>query len=156
MTDLALREATFADAELLLEWRNDPVARENSFDQGAVDLETHRKWLEGKLAARDRTRIWILTVNGVPAGMVRYDRMGEAAQVSVAIDARFRGAGLGASILRLSAPRACAELGVEALRALVKPSNEASRISFERAGFTAAGTSADGALVFVWPISSRP
>jgi RimJ/RimL family protein N-acetyltransferase len=149
---LALREATAEDAELLLAWRNDPVTRANSFEQGAIELESHRAWLTRKLASPD-TRLWILTDDGVPAGQVRYDRRGHAGEVSVAIAPEFRGRGFGSAILRLSAPRACSELALSEIRALVKPSNQASLAAFERAGFqrgddTHAGD--DPAALFLW------
>lgn len=150
---LELREATEADADLLHRWRNDPVVRSSSFAQDPIELDSHRRWLARKLADRERTRIWILTEDGAPAGQVRYDREDDVAQVSVSIDGAFRGRGLGVSILELSAPRACAELAVGEIRALVKLTNAASLSTFERAGFrrieeTTVGQ--DAAAVFVW------
>jgi UDP-2,4-diacetamido-2,4,6-trideoxy-beta-L-altropyranose hydrolase len=152
VTALDLREATAADADLLREWRNDPDVRRNSFDQRVVEEAAHRRWLAVKLAARGRTRIWILTEDGVPAGQIRYDVDGAAAQISFSIGARFRGRGLGTAIVQLSAPRACRELGVRELRAFVKEMNVASIAAFIRAGFRReADTLVDGdaAAVFV-------
>jgi UDP-2,4-diacetamido-2,4,6-trideoxy-beta-L-altropyranose hydrolase len=135
VSELALREATLADAELLREWRNDPVVRQNSFTRDMIEADAHRAWLERKLAPESGTRIWILTADGEPAGQVRYDRNGDRADVSVSIDGRFRGAGFGVSILQMSAPRACSELGVREIHALVKLGNAASLAIFARAGF---------------------
>lgn len=152
MTALDLREATAVDADLLREWRNDPDVRRNSFEQGGVEEAAHLRWLAAKLAARGRTRIWILTEDGVPVGQIRYDVDGEAAQISFSIGALFRGRGLGSAIVQLSAPRACDELGVRELRAFVKQMNRASMAAFVRAGFRReADTVVDGdaAAVFV-------
>jgi len=149
----SLREATAGDLDLLYEWRNDPATRRNSFDQGEVDRAGHRAWLERKLAARDRTRIWIMMSDDLPVGQVRYDRDGSAAEISVSIDSRFRGRGLGAAILRLSAPRACRDLGVVELRGLVKPTNPESMAVFEKAGFRRGPDSdahGEPAAVFLW------
>ncbi|HYH07575.1 MAG TPA: GNAT family N-acetyltransferase [Thermoanaerobaculia bacterium] len=134
MSALALREVTVDDAALLREWRNDPSVRASSFNQDAVAADAHRAWLTKKLASAD-TKMWILTADGVPAGQVRYDKTGEQAEVSVSLDARFRGMGLGVAILTMSAPRACRELGLREIRAVVKLTNAASLNAFARAGF---------------------
>ena len=135
MSTLELREATLADAELLRNWRNEPDVRQSSFHQEAVEADAHRAWLERKLAAHDEVRIWILMSEGVPAGQVRYDRSGNTAEVSVSIDGRYRGQGLGVAILRMSVQRACSELGLHEIRAVAKLTNTASRAAFLRAGF---------------------
>jgi len=150
---LSLREATADDVDLLYAWRNEPATRESSFQTTVIDIESHRQWFARKLSERDRTRIWILTESGDPAGQVRYDRDSDLAEISFSIDLRFRGRGLGTEILRLSAPRACRELLVTRLRGVVKPDNRASIAAFDRAGFRREGESiVNGvpALVFGW------
>ena len=42
---LDLREATIQDADLLLEWRNDPETRNASHNTGEVQREDHISWL---------------------------------------------------------------------------------------------------------------
>jgi len=135
MTEIALREATFDDAELLHEWRNDPTTREQSFSRDEVDQTTHRRWLSAKLAARDHTRIWIVTAEGNDVGQIRYEKREGFAEISFSVDARFRGRGMGRRMLEVSAARACRELGVNEVRGLVKLTNAASLAVFERAGF---------------------
>lgn len=135
MSTLELREATLADVELLRNWRNESNVRQSSFNQEAVEADAHRAWLERKLAANGETRIWILLSDGLPAGQVRYERSGDTAEVSVSIDERYRGQGLGVAILRMSAERACSELALHEIRAVAKLTNVASRAAFLRAGF---------------------
>jgi RimJ/RimL family protein N-acetyltransferase len=150
---LSLRDATADDVDLLYAWRNDPATRESSFQTAVIDIDSHRQWFARKLSERDRTRIWILTESGDPAGQVRYDRDSDVAELSFSIDLRFRGRGLGTEILRLSAPRACLELLVKRLRAVVKPDNRASIAAFGHAGFRREGESivnGERALVFGW------
>ena len=146
MTDIALREATLDDAELLLTWRNDPATRRNSFTSDVIDFAQHRKWLRQKLAARDQTRIWILMADGSPAGQIRYDLKDDVAEISFSIDVRYRGRGLGTELLRLTAPKACRELGASAVRGFVNWTNTPSIRAFERAGFAREG---DDPVVFV-------
>ena len=150
---LSLRDATEEDVDLLYEWRNEPATRESSFQTAVIDIDSHRQWFARKLSQRDRTRIWILTESGVPAGQVRYDRDSDVAEISFSIDSRFRGRGRGSEILRLSAPRACGELRVKWLRGVVKANNPASIKAFDRAGFYRESESivkGEQALVFTW------
>src|SRR5579862_6545931 len=42
---LILRPATIADAQILLQWRNDPQTRASSYDQSAVKWDSHMYWL---------------------------------------------------------------------------------------------------------------
>ena len=154
MTSRVLRPATANDVDLLYSWRNDPGARENSFSREVIDGTSHGRWFEAKLEAREETRIWILIEEGVPVGQIRYDRSNASvANISLSIDSRFRGRGLGTEILRLSAPRACQELGVQELCGLVKATNGASIVAFERAGFRRGAdriVNGDIAVVFLW------
>jgi UDP-2,4-diacetamido-2,4,6-trideoxy-beta-L-altropyranose hydrolase len=154
VTTLVLREATAADVELLYAWRNEPAARLHSFNQGEVIFSEHEQWLARRLAARERTRIWILVDGADPVGQIRYDMSeGGVADISFSIDAQHRGRRLGVEILRLSASRACRELGAVALRGLVKLSNIPSLRAFERAGFRRMDDAEEHggkAAVFVW------
>ena len=150
---LSLRDATVADGDLLLAWRNDPVARQSSFQKDEVDEASHRRWFAAKLDDRERTRIWIVTEEEVPVGQIRYERKDHVAEISISVAASFRGRGFAAEILRVTAPRACREFGVHAVCGLVKLSNRASMAAFERAGFGRGEdtiVNGDPAAVFVW------
>src|SRR5581483_8142161 len=70
---LTIREARPEDARLLWEWANDPSVRSNSFNQEPIPWESHLRWYEKRLASPG-TRFWLLEVNSVPAGQIRYDR----------------------------------------------------------------------------------
>jgi RimJ/RimL family protein N-acetyltransferase len=154
VTTRVLRPATADDVDLLYSWRNDSDARENSFSREVIDRTGHGRWLDAKLAASQETRIWILVESDVPVGQIRYDRStASIANISLSIDSRFRGRGLGTEILRLSAPRACQELGVHEVHGVVKAANTASIVAFERAGFRRGADSVvngEPAVVFLW------
>src|SRR5512136_3111703 len=68
--NIKLRPATIEDAELLLEWRNDPQTMSASHNTGAVDREGHISWLKNTLTNTDR-RLFIAEEKGVPVGTVR-------------------------------------------------------------------------------------
>jgi RimJ/RimL family protein N-acetyltransferase len=134
VTAFALRAATRHDARLLWEWANDPAVRANAFHPEPIPWETHRAWLDRKLAAPD-CRLWMLERDGEPVGQVRYDSDGDAAEIGLSVAAAHRGQGLGKTLLALSVERACAELEVARLVAFVMPHNCASIRAFETNGF---------------------
>lgn len=134
MSSLRLRAADRDDAELLWKWSNDEATRVASFRSDPIPWDTHCQWLDRKLASND-SRIWIAESDSQPVGQVRYDRLSNEAEIDISVAASFRGQGLGTAILTLSAPRACCELGLNKLVAIVKSSNHASLTAFEHAGF---------------------
>ena len=79
--------------------------------------------------------MFVLELNEIPVGQIRYDRRGETADIGFSIDQRFRGLGLGQKIIEHSLGRACSELGVNTVWAEVFSSNSASRIAFIKPGF---------------------
>jgi UDP-2,4-diacetamido-2,4,6-trideoxy-beta-L-altropyranose hydrolase len=137
MTPLVLRAASSADATLLWQWRNEEATRLNSIEQAPVPWGSHVAWLDRKLADGS-CRIWILEDEARPVGQIRFERRDDVAVVNYSIDAGHRGRGLGTAILKISAGRACQELGAVRLSGLVKVSNEASCRAFVAAGFVRA------------------
>jgi RimJ/RimL family protein N-acetyltransferase len=133
-THVAFRPAAPGDCEMLWHWRNEPAAREASFDTRAIALEEHRPWFERLLADATR-RLWIVTADGEPAGYVRVDRRDERGVVSVGLAPEWRGRGVGSAALAAIGARARAELGVDRLVAEIKRDNPGSLGAFRRAGF---------------------
>ncbi len=135
---IRLRRATLDDARLLLDWANDPVTREVSFQSGVIAWETHLPWLERRLASAQSLLLIAEESAGVPLGMVRFD-IGDAAAAGATISINLapaqRGRGLGPALILLG----CRELrrahGEMEIHAFIKPGNAASVRAFERAGF---------------------
>jgi RimJ/RimL family protein N-acetyltransferase len=152
--DPSLRPATVSDAELLLEWRNDPKTREASFQQEPIGLQDHRKWLAGRLGDPD-CALFVIEVEGRPAGSVRLDSEGdEEAEIHVVVAPESRGGGVATLALDLASEQAGELLGVRRVRARVKSGNEASLRAFRSAGFEPAGES-DEVVELVRPSGSR-
>jgi RimJ/RimL family protein N-acetyltransferase len=152
--DPFLRPATASDAELLLEWRNDPKTREASFQQEPIGVEEHRAWLAGRLDDPD-SALLVIEIDGKPAGSIRLDRHGdEEAEIHIVVAPGRRGGGLASMALDLASERAAELLGVRRVRARVKPGNEASLRAFHSAGFKPAGE-ADDVVELVRPSGSR-
>ena len=135
--NLSLRLAREEDSETLWLWRNAPAVRDASRSRSAIAWSDHANWFDSKLRD-DNTRLFIAELDSQPAGMVRFDQVGDRALVSIAVDEDHRGRGLGRRLLAESCNRYLKEVGpVTVLRAEVHSSNLASAKVFEAVGFGA-------------------
>ena len=125
---MELRNATLADADLLLAWRNDPRTRAASHRQEVVERERHLRWLTDALARSD-LRLFVAEENGVPVGTVRVVDETGVAELSWTVAPEARGRGVGTRMVARLAER---ERG--ALRAEVRAGNVASMRIAEAAG----------------------
>jgi UDP-2,4-diacetamido-2,4,6-trideoxy-beta-L-altropyranose hydrolase len=136
---LSLRPAGPDDCARVLAWVNDPHTRSRSFDIRPIPASTHEAWFAALM--KDPARLlYIVQASDEPIGYARFEvaAPGEA-DVSVALDAAWRGRGLGASVLRLATSEAARDLGVTAVHAYVLPGNEPSRRAFAGAGYVPSG-----------------
>jgi RimJ/RimL family protein N-acetyltransferase len=134
-----------ADADRLLEWRNEPAVRAASFSTGEVTVTEHRAWLLRKLTD-PACRLMIVRYEGRSVGQVRLDIDGDEAEISIALTEQARGRGVGREAIRLAVAQA--PEGVARMVAQVKPDNPASLAAFEAAGFERHGEN-DHAVVMV-------
>lgn len=144
-SDVIVRPAGSADAELLLAWRNDPDVRAWSRASDPIDRESHAEWLARALADPDRHVLLILTAaGGLPVATTRYDLVPshgtgkgrERWEISIAVAPEMRGRGLGGATLRASdAWLLAAEPAAVDLVAWIRPTNVASRQLFQRNGY---------------------
>lgn len=136
---LELREVNAKDMDLLFEWANDPVTRQNAFHTEAIPYETHRNWFIKTLADRD-VLIYILCtdVSGkeIPIGQIRLAIEGEEALISYSIDATKRGQGFGTKMI-LMAEEKLREMRADVTycKGQVKPENMASAKVFDKCGY---------------------
>jgi RimJ/RimL family protein N-acetyltransferase len=132
-----LRPATAADADLLLEWRNDPETRSASRHAGSVDPAAHRRWLAESLNRPDR----ILLVGADHAGavgIVRWDRDSEEEwEVSITVAPHRRGGRLALPLLDAGERELHRrQPAATTLLASVHAGNSASQRLFVSAGYT--------------------
>ncbi|MGQ0550955.1 MAG: GNAT family N-acetyltransferase, partial [Armatimonadota bacterium] len=154
---LRLRAAREDDVRLLWEWANDPDVRAVSFTPEPIAWESHVRWFESRV--RDDRCLFYVGVDqsDQPVGQIRFDREGDEAVVSVSIDRARRGRGYGTLLIELGSRKVLAATGAP-IRAYVKPGNEASVKTFERAGYREAGVATirgEDALVFVFSHKER-
>ncbi len=133
---LNVRPVTVADARLLYDWANEPGVREASFHTRPIGWEEHISWFQGKL--NDPTCRMYVGENllGMPVGMIRLDEHAVTEMVvSISVDSRQRGRGIGGRMLDLAMRVTESERLVSKYIALVKPSNHDSRLMFEKRGY---------------------
>lgn len=118
--------------------------REQSFNSAEVTEREHAEWLSAKLGDGGRCRLYVGELGGEPAGQARVDRSGDrVGEISVSLDARARGRGVGTALITQASRRGAAELGLEEILARIKPGNAGSLRAFAKAGYRYAAESAE-------------
>lgn len=132
---LALRRATAADCDAIHGWRNAEAIRRVSGDTREVPLAAHREWFAKVLT--DTERVLLLgEIDGRAAGVLRYDRNGAQATVSVYLTPAYLGKGIGPALLAQGTAWVARHWpGVDTIEAVVRPDNLASSAAFASAGF---------------------
>jgi len=141
ITGVHLRRACMEDAALLHRWRNDPSVRAVSHSMDEIPWDTHVRWLEASLRNGDR-HVLVAERHGIPVGTLRFDVSADSATVSIAVDPRLHGTGLGPAILDAGDPwLRTHDRRVRLCRAEIRAGNEASTRAFTAAGYLVASDS---------------
>jgi len=72
---MKLRKAIFNDWKILLDWRNDPLTRKNSFTQETIKEENHKKWFKKNLTNKTSNVFILENEIGIPVGTIRADKI---------------------------------------------------------------------------------
>lgn len=132
---IQLREARASDMDLLFEWANDPIVRNNSFHTEPIPYDVHKKWFE-KMMSNENVLQFIMMEDDKPVGQIRLNTTDEEAEIGYSIAAESRGKGYGRKILQLIAEMINERYPhIKKLIAKVKPENEASKKIFEGEGY---------------------
>ena len=136
---LRLRSATLDDCRLFWEWANEPGTRAASFSSNRIPWEDHTHWFGAKLGDPNcRLYIALLvdsTETSQPVGQARFDLDQDEAVISISVDSRFRGRGLGSEIISLATRYLFETSAVSTIHAYVKRENARSLHAFEKAGY---------------------
>lgn len=128
---MKLRKATFNDWKDLLDWRNDPIAKKNSFNRSLISEKTHKEWLTRSLELNTRSIFILEDENSSPVGMIRSDNIQDNIfLLSWNISPRHRGKGYGSLILHSFLQNRNGIFVAE-----IKPTNIASIKIAEKNGF---------------------
>jgi spore coat polysaccharide biosynthesis predicted glycosyltransferase SpsG/RimJ/RimL family protein N-acetyltransferase len=154
-TELTVREATAADTELLLAWRNDPRTLAWSRGHQPVTRPVHESWLRAALANPDRLLL-VVEQAGAPVGTVRFDREETTTwEVSITLAPSHRGRGLAARALMMGEGALHARAEPDVVLANVHEDNDASLALFRHAGYRPATRSADGPFTWLTKVTPR-
>lgn len=130
---LNLRPAAAHDAQLIFDWRNEPLARAMSFSTEPVTWAQHLQWFQARIANRDTT-LCVAEADGLPIGQLRLDFQGDEAVLSYSMDRLVRGRGWSKWMISAAMERV-GETRRATIRALVKAENAASRRTFASLGW---------------------
>lgn len=139
---LMLREVTGKDMDLLFQWANDPVTRQNAFHTEQIPYETHRAWFVKMLADRDVIKYILCSVSAKEQeerqdiGQIRLSIEEGEALIDYSIDPKKRGQGFGTRMI-LMAEEKLRELRTDVIycKGQVKLENTASARAFEKCGY---------------------
>lgn len=122
------------DKEILLQWANDPVTRQNSFYSNAITPAEHEQWFSDKL--NDHREIMLMAVEeGRDVGHVRFSMQGDEPEVNINIAPCERGKGYGTKVLKMAVQWLLEQKGSPKVIAHIKPDNQSSIKTFQKAGF---------------------
>jgi len=136
---VTLREATLADADLVLALRNDPVTRRMSLGRRPVPRAVHEAWFHlhrvDILVAKEGSKP-VGVFRGEPSRRQEWGRSSRirAADVSVTVAPGVRGRGAGRALIRRGTNAQFAR-GYDACVAVIRIENAASLRAFLRAGY---------------------
>ncbi|MGH3878627.1 MAG: GNAT family N-acetyltransferase [Actinophytocola sp.] len=141
--EIGIREATGADAERLLEWRNDPDTLAWSRGHHPVAEPVHRRWLASSL--QNPNRLLLVAETDHPNGTVRFDRIDDDTwEVSITVAPADRGKGLAEKLLTLGEAALRARHRPSTILANIHEDNTRSLTLFRHAGYEDSNRQADG------------
>lgn len=139
---LELRRAVPADAHAAWIWRNEESTRRYFTDPAPIPLTSHCAWWNETLKDGNRFLL-IAEIFGTPVGVLRFDVDQSQATISIYIDPKSTGIGIGTRLLFAGKEWIAAHRpGVTRLVAVIHSENRASISSFTAAGFQANSSSA--------------
>ena len=97
-----LREITKSDWKVLLDWRNNKITRQNSFNTELVSINDHKEYINHTIANPNR-KLFIFEYNEIPVGTIREDKLegGGEFELSYTITPLYRGKGVGQIMMSL-------------------------------------------------------
>jgi RimJ/RimL family protein N-acetyltransferase len=134
--ELKIRAAELADADQLLQWRNDAETRRFSRSTQIVTLAEHQEWL--RRTVFEKARVLLIASDGFgDVGTVRWDRSGASSwEVSITVAPNRRGQSLGRSLLACGEQALLAHTAGPVIAiAAIRTDNAASRRLFTRSGY---------------------
>ena len=132
---LSLRSASEQDCKLLWKLVNELDVRKSAFNSDFIPWEDHVRWFSKKLKDPHWFQFIALNHQDVPIGQVRFEVMGEEADIDVNIDKYKRGLGYGSLLIQTGVEELASHTPIKAVHAFIKQENKVSIKAFQKAGF---------------------
>lgn len=130
-----LRKAKMDDCDLLFEWTNYPMVRQNSFFTKPITYDEHVNWFRNIMERKDCVQ-YIYMEGDKPIGQARIQICDDMAEISYSIIPQKQSLGHGHEILSAICDEVWREFpNVTKVVGKVKPDNIASQKAFEKAGY---------------------
>lgn len=132
---LTLRKVEQKDLDLLYQWANDPIVRQNSFNSNLIPYDDHVSWFD-RMINNPSVIQYIMMEKDIPIGQIRLNVDGESAEIGYSIATEYRGQGYGRKILELVLDKVKQDHPeIKKLIAKVKPENNVSNRLFCDLGY---------------------
>ncbi len=136
---ITLRLAAAGDSADLYRWRNDQTIRRQARNSKPIARQEHERWFAATLADPAR-RLLIAQDAGGPLGVVRFDKSGNRAEISIYLVPDHLGKGLGPALLAAAEGWFAGDSPeIDSILAEVLPGNRASQQLFESSGYSQEG-----------------
>ncbi len=148
--NLFFRAVNPKDVNLVYEWANDKLVRENSFNSEPIDFNDHCNWFNNCLRS-DSTEMFIFYSQiYTPLGMVRLQQKNEnEAVISISVDQNQRGKGFAKQILSIGSQYYKGINKDYSIVAYIKPNNMASIKTFKNVGYKEVDSDLEEGLKFI-------
>jgi len=133
---MIVRRVDDGDLEICFKWANDPLVREQSYNQQLILITEHTNWLHQKLNDPN-SFFYIIEIDHKPVAQIRFQVNGREAVLGYLTDKSIRDQGLGTYVLSKGVEKFISDYKKPVkIIGYVKNSNIASQKSFEKLSFT--------------------
>jgi len=135
--ELTWRFAATSDALTVFNWRNDPEVIRFTRNARPLEWESHVDWMTLHTAGNFNFGLFLIfEVQENPVATTRFEKIGESeGEISILIDPRFQGKGLGARIIQITIEQIKSRFGGQELVAYIDKRNISSVKLFLKMGF---------------------
>lgn len=130
VNNILIRQANTQDSHNLFKWRNNSSIRAVSNSKALISWKDHKRWFATVLADQNR-ELLIGSISNKPIGVVRFDKVGDIAEVSIYLVPDSNISGQGRNLLFRAEQWLIANRpDIKSIRAIVLGDNEASKNLF--------------------------
>ena len=135
--EIRIRQVNDGDIKGIFELSNQPSVRDSSFHGAAISWPEHVRWFLS-VTTNPLCGFYVAEKDGMLAGQIRLFSEGHRVIVSISVDPRFRGMGVGASLYHAALDDFRRRWPVRQVIAKIKKRNAHSVAFFKKLGFVLA------------------